>query len=104
MAKSVTCKKCGRNDLQWKQSKAGKWYLTYNDGVGISGESGRNIKTVYPMHECLVREGALTERRASLILSGIITTTDEEMAEALAMHEAEMQAYEAKYSKRPYGM
>jgi hypothetical protein len=104
MAKSVTCKKCGRNDLQWKQSKAGKWYLTYNDGVGISGESGRNIKTVYPMHECLVREGALTERRASLILSGIITTTDEEMAEALAMHEAEMQAYEAKYGKRPYGM
>jgi hypothetical protein len=104
MAKSVTCKKCGRNDLQWKQSKAGKWYLTYNDGVGISGESGRNIKTVYPMHECLVREGALTERRASLILSGIITTTDEEMAEALAMHEADMQAYEAKYGKRPYGM
>lgn len=104
MAKSVTCKKCGRNDLQWKQSKAGKWYLTYNDGVGISGESGRNIKTVFPMHECLVREGALTERRASLILSGIITTTDEEMAEALAMHEADMQAYEAKYGKRPYGM
>lgn len=104
MAKSVTCKKCGRNDLQWKQSKAGKWYLTYNEGVGISGDSGRNIKTVYPMHECLVREGALTERRASLILSGIITTTDEEMAEALAMHEADMQAYEAKYGKRPYGM
>ncbi len=78
--------------------------MTYNDGVGISGESGRNIKTVYPMHECLVREGALTERRASLILSGIITTTDEEMAEALAMHEADMQAYEAKYGKRPYGM
>lgn len=104
MAKSVTCKKCGRNDLQWKQSKAGKWYLTYNEGVGISGDSGRNIKTVYPMHECLVREGELTERRASLILSGIITTTDEEMAEALAMHEADMQAYEAKYGKRPYGM
>jgi hypothetical protein len=104
MATSVTCKKCGRNDLQWKQSKAGKWYLTYDEGVGISGESGRNIKTVYPMHECLVREGELTERRASLILSGIITTTDEEMAEAQAMHEADMQAYEAKYGKRPYGM
>lgn len=104
MAKSVTCKKCGRNDLQWKQSKAGKWYLTYNEGVGISGDSGRNIKTVYPMHECLVRDGELTERRASLILSGIITTTDEEMAEALAMHEADMQAYEAKYGNRPYGM
>ena len=104
MATSVTCKKCGRNDLQWKQSKAGKWYLTYNEGVGISGDSGRNIKTVYPMHECLVREGELTERRASLILSGIITTTDDEMAEALAMHEADMQAYEAKYGNRPYGM
>ncbi len=104
MATSVTCKKCGRNDLQWKQSKAGKWYLTYNEGVGISGDSGRNIKTVYPMHECLVREGELTERRASLILSGIITTTDDELAEAQAMHEADMQAYEAKYGKRPYGM
>ena len=104
MATSVTCKKCGRNNLQWKQSKAGKWYLTYNEGVGISGDSGRNIKTVYPMHECLVREGELTERRASLILSGIITTTDDELAEAQAMHEADMQAYEAKYGNRPYGM
>ena len=88
MAHSVTCKKCGRNDLQWKQSKAGKWYLTYDEGVGIGGESGRIIKTIYPMHECLVREGALTERRATLILCGIITTTDAEYAEAQAMDTA----------------
>jgi hypothetical protein len=104
MAKTVTCKKCGRNDLQWKQSKAGKWYLTYAEGVGIAGDSGRNIKTFYPMHECLVREGELTERRMSLILSGIITTTDAEVAEAEAMYEAQLQAYEAKYGNRPYGM
>ncbi len=97
MATSVTCKKCGRNDLQWKQSKAGKWYLTYDEGVGISGESGRNIKTIYPMHECLVREGALTERRMSLILCGIITTTDDELAEAQAMDTALHAAYIAKH-------
>jgi hypothetical protein len=104
MATSVTCKKCGRNDLQWKQSKAGKWYLTYDEGVGISGESGRSIKTIYPMHECLVREGELTEKRASLICSGLITTTDEELAEARAMEEASLEAYKAKYGNRPYGM
>ena len=82
MSKSVTCKRCGRNDLQWKQSKAGKWYLTYDEGVSIAGESGRIIKTIYPMHECLVRDGELTEQRASLILSGRITTTEAEMTEA----------------------
>ena len=97
MAKSVTCKRCGRNDLQWKQSKAGKWYLTYDEGVGISGESGRNIKTVYPAHECLVRDGELTERRMSLICSGLITTTDEEVAEAWAMEVAIREAFRATY-------
>lgn len=86
--KTNTCKRCGRNDLRWKQSKAGKWYLTYDEGVGIGGESGRIIKTIYPMHECLVRDGALTERRATLILCGIITTTDAECAEAQAMETA----------------
>jgi len=62
--------------------------LTYDEGVGIGGESGRIIKTIYPMHECLVREGALTERRATLILCGIITTTDAEYAEAQASETA----------------
>jgi hypothetical protein len=83
--KSVTCKRCGRNDLAWKQSKAGKWYLTYNEGVAIGGESGRHIKTIHPAHECLVRDGELTERRAGFIVSGLITTTPEEYAEAIAM-------------------
>jgi len=85
MAKSVTCKRCGRNDLAWRQSKAGKWYLTYNEGVEISGETGRHIKTIHPAHECLVRDGELTEKRASLIVCGRITTTDEEQAEAIAL-------------------
>ncbi len=104
MSKSVTCKRCGRNDLQWKQSKAGKWYLTYDEGVSICGDGGRAIKTLYPAHECLVRDGALTEQRASLILSGRITTTAAEMAEAQAMEDADIAAYEAKYGRKPYGL
>ena len=72
--------------------------MTYDEGVGISGESGRNIKTIYPMHECLVREGELTERRMSLICSGLITTTDDELAEARAMEIALHEAYLAKYA------
>ena len=84
-SKSVTCKKCGRNDLAWKQSKAGKWYLTYDEGVGIFGDGGRQIKTLYPAHECLVRDGALQSDRAILILCGTITTTAEEYAEAVAL-------------------
>lgn len=103
MAKTVTCNKCGRNDLQWKQSKAGKWYLTYAEGVGITGESGRSIKTIYPMHECLVRDGALTERRCSLILCGVITTTADEYAEAQAMEKADIDAFEARNGYRPLG-
>tara|TARA_R110000822_G_scaffold121075_1_gene254773 strand:- start:754 stop:1065 length:312 start_codon:yes stop_codon:yes gene_type:complete len=95
--KTNTCKKCGRNDLRWKQSKAGKWYLTYDEGVAIGGESGRIIKTIYPMHECCVRDGELTERRATLILCGIITTTDDEMIEAQHMDIANFDSYDAKY-------
>ena len=98
--KSVTCKKCGRNDLAWKQSKAGKWYLTYDEGVGIGGESGRTIKTIYPMHECLVRDGVLTERRASLILCGIITTTDDEMIEAQHIDLPDFDSWDAKYGHK----
>ena len=85
MKKPVTCKRCGRNDLQWKQSKAGKWYLTYDEGVGIFGDGGRQIKTLYPAHECLVRDGELQYDRALLILSGTVTTTNEEYAEAVAL-------------------
>lgn len=88
MAKSVICKRCGRNDLAWRQSKAGKWYLTYDEGVEISGETGRHIKTIHPAHECLVRDGELTEKRADLILRGRITTTEQEMAEAKALEDA----------------
>jgi hypothetical protein len=84
-AKSVTCKRCGRNDLAWRESKAGKWYLTYAEGVGIFGDGGRQIKTLYPAHECLVRNGELEYDRALLILSGIITTTNEEYTEATAL-------------------
>ena len=99
--KSVTCKRCGRNDLRWKQSKAGKWYLTYDEGVAIGGESGRHIKTIHPAHECLVRDGELTEQRADLILRGRITTTDDEMAEAQAMENAAIDEFEAKNGYRP---
>jgi len=104
MKKVVTCKRCGRNDLQWRQSKAGKWYLTYDEGVGISGDSGRQIKTIHPAHECLVRDGELQENRANLILRGIITTTDAEMAEAQAMEDADNAAFEAKYGHKPFGV
>lgn len=85
--KPVTCKRCGRNDLQWKQSAKGKWYLTYHGGAGIIGSSGRSIKTIYPAHECLVRDGELTERRANFIMCGLITTTPEEKVEARELME-----------------
>lgn len=101
MSKSVTCKRCGRNDLAWRQSKAGKWYLTYDEGAAIIGEGGRHIKTIHPAHECLVRDGELTEKRADLILRGKITTTDDEIAEAQAMENAAMDAFEAKHGYRP---
>jgi len=87
--------------LVWRESKAGKWYLTYDEGAAIFGEGGRHIKTVHPAHECLVRDGELTEKRADLILRGTITTTDEEMAEAQAMEKALLDAYEAKNGYRP---
>jgi hypothetical protein len=103
MQKVVTCKRCGRNDLAWRQSKSGKWYLTYDDGVAIGGEGGRHIKTIHPAHECLVRDGELTEKRADLILRGTITTTGMEMAEAKALEEASMDVFEAKHGYRPLG-
>ena len=99
--KPVTCKRCGRNDLAWRQSKSGKWYLTYDEGAAIFGEGGRHIKTVHPAHECLVRDGELSEKRADLILRGRITTTEEERAEAQAMEDAAKDAFEAKYGYRP---
>jgi hypothetical protein len=104
MKKSVTCKRCGRNDLQWWQSKAGKWYLTYDEGVSIYGDGGRAIKTLHPAHECLVRDGELTEQRASLILRGRITTTAAEQAEAQAIDDADNAAFEARYGRKPYGV
>lgn len=85
MAKSVTCKRCGRNDLVWRQSKSGKWYLTYDEAVEVVGESGRGIKSFRPAHQCLARDGELQFERAILILCGTITTTEEEYAEALEM-------------------
>lgn len=89
-----TCKRCGRNDLEWVQSKKGNWYLTYVGGVDIVGSCGRAIKTIRPTHECLVRDGALTERRAELILLRIITTTPEEHAEA-----EEIKCYDVAFDK-----
>lgn len=99
--KLVTCKRCGRNDLVWRESKAGKFYLTYDEGAAIIGEGGRQIKTIHPAHQCLVRDGELTEKRADLILRGTITTTDEELAEAQAMENALLDAFEAKHGYRP---
>ncbi len=99
--KQVTCKRCGRNDLAWRQSKSGKWYLTYDEGVEIAGESGRHIKTIHPAHECLIRDGELSEKRCDLILRGRITTTQEEQAEAQAMEKALLDAFEIKNGYRP---
>jgi len=101
--KPVTCKRCGRNDLAWAHSTnghAGSWYLTYKGGVDIIGEGGRTIKTIYPMHECCVRDGVLTERRATLILCGIITTTDAEMIEAQHIDLPDFDSWDAKYGHK----
>ena len=85
--KMITCKRCGRNDLMWWKSKKGNFYLTYSGGIGIGGESGRTIKTIYAAHECLARAAGeeLVYDRARFINSGLITTTAEEKAEAQAM-------------------
>ena len=73
--------------------------MTYDEGVAIGGESGRIIKTIYPMHECCVRDGELTERRATLILCGLITTTDDEMIEAQHMDCPDFDSWDAKYGR-----
>ena len=49
---NVSCKRCGCPDLQWQQTKAGKWYLTSAEATAIRGESGRIIKTIRPAHRC----------------------------------------------------
>jgi hypothetical protein len=85
--KMITCKKCGRNDLMWWKSKKGNFYLTYSGGIGINGDNGRSIKTIYAAHECLTRAAGeeLAYDRARFINLGLITTTAEEQAEAQAM-------------------
>ena len=32
LSHTVTCKKCGTHGLLWRQSKAGRWYLVYQNG------------------------------------------------------------------------
>ena len=48
-----------------------------------------------------MRDGELSEKRCDLILRGTITTTDDEIAEAQAMENAAMDAFEAKNGYRP---
>lgn len=76
--KTVTCKRCGMHTLVWAQSKKGNWYLTY------WRQANRAFK---PAHDCVVRNGRLTEKRARLIVRELIITTAEEQAEAQEMVE-----------------
>jgi len=38
---NVSCKRCGCPDLQWQQTKAGKWYLTSAEATAIRGGAGQ---------------------------------------------------------------
>ena len=58
--KSVTCKRCGEENLRWKQFKKGKWYLTPMEPAKIRNENHRVIKTIDFAHNC---EETLKQRR-----------------------------------------
>lgn len=58
--KSVTCKRCGEENLRWKKSVKGKWYLTPMEPAKIRNENYRVIKTIDLAHRC---EETLKERR-----------------------------------------
>ena len=51
-----TCAKCGQGNLTWKQTAAGKWYLTDIEGTSIVGENGNTIKVLRLAHKCKTQE------------------------------------------------
>lgn len=68
MSKNVTCKRCGQKNLEWAQTKAGKWYLTPIEGKKIYGENGRHIKTLALAHKCPSAEDLRNEERDLLYI------------------------------------
>jgi hypothetical protein len=48
--KKITCNKCGQEDLVWRQSKKGNWYLS--DPQTISTKSAYKNITIPFAHKC----------------------------------------------------
>jgi len=76
--KTVNCNRCGKNNLVWATSKAGKYYLTDAESTAITNGNGRTIKTLQLAHQCLTPEQQATEaafeddcKRAQTILQAL---------------------------------
>jgi len=54
--KTTTCNRCGKTNLKWETSKAGKHYLTDAEATSITNTDGKAIKTIRPAHQCLTPE------------------------------------------------
>jgi hypothetical protein len=61
--KTTTCKRCGRHNLVWAQSKKGNWYLS--DPKAVSTSYGNYI-TIPFAHKC-VSEDLGSERNESFM-------------------------------------
>jgi hypothetical protein len=61
MAKTLACNTCGSTNVEWRQSKAGKWYLAeLNDGIrGSVFSSG-------PHHNVCARKQATAAHNAEV--------------------------------------
>ncbi len=60
---TTTCKRCGRHNLVWAQSKKGNWYLS--DPKAVSTSYGNYI-TIPFAHKC-VSENLGSERNESFM-------------------------------------
>ena len=126
MSKSIVCNRCGEKNLRWTQTKAGKWFLTPSEGVVITGENGRGIKTLYLGHRCkspeeleieagfqpaanqahkLEAEAAVIKTQIDQLLEGEEEVSDETMKKVNALFDQslvlanEIKALQDKYNK-----
>jgi hypothetical protein len=61
---TATCKRCGRHNLVWAQSKKGNWYLS--DPKTISPNTYGKYITIPFAHKC-AEENAGSERNESFL-------------------------------------
>jgi len=63
MSKPITCKRCGTQNLFWRMSKKGNWYLA--DPKTISTKTYGNYITIPFAHQC--KEEESYERNESFL-------------------------------------